>query len=150
MAASPVFECTTFSANSTYQGAKSALLACTGGDTITFTATIKWLGGSVPGSLLGSGRPGSGSAFAGRPPINNLSRFGVRPMIGVWFWDSTETVSYGAIQIAPPNTDNGWHIGTYTVIVPQGAALMYVGTWCELLGNLTENSYFVGYVSSDG
>jgi len=99
----PQFPVWTFNAPNEYIGASSVAAPCNPGDIITFTATIQYLSG------------------------------GMQPIIGVWFWDITQTISYGTLQISPPNTDNGMHIYTFTVAVPAGAALFTVQTECIYL-----------------
>lgn len=86
-------------------GISSYILPCAGGDTITFTASIRWLSGPH------------------------------RPTIGIWFWDAAMATNFGSIQISPPNTDVGWHNYSTTAIAPAGAAVMVVATVPEPLIN---------------
>jgi hypothetical protein len=110
---SPVFSVVNLTAPDRYIGAQSAALPCSAGDTVTLTASIQYLSG------------------------------GMQPIIGVWFWDITQTTNYGSVRICPPNTDTGWHVYTFTVTVPSGAALMTVQSYCEYLSG---SCYFVGWV----
>lgn len=114
-----LFNVSQFSVAGTYVGGLSSYsLPCTAGDTVTLTGTLRYISGAA------------------------------RPVLGIWFWDATQTVNYGAVQLSPPNTDNGWHVMTVTVKVPAGATLMVVATIAEsLFIDLT--SYFVGFVTTD-
>lgn len=87
-----------------YIGERSSyVLPCVPGDTITFTPTIRWLSG------------------------------GMRPRIGIFFYDVTMSTYLGSLQVSPPNTDNGWHIASVTCLAPANSAFMLVKTDCEYL-----------------
>jgi hypothetical protein len=101
--AAPQFRVLNFDAPDRYYGATSGAMPCSPGDTITFTASIRYVSG------------------------------GMQPLIGVFFYDALLETNYGYIQISPPNTDSGWHNYTFTVQVPSPAVMMVVETFCEYL-----------------
>jgi hypothetical protein len=104
--AAPQFNVINLSAPDKNIGAQSAAFPCSPGDVIAFTASIRFVAG------------------------------GMQPFIAVYFWDALQETSYGAILIAPPNTDNGWHNYTFTYQVPTGAATMVVQTQCAYVGTV--------------
>jgi len=109
------WNCLNFTVGATLVGGSSSnVIPCSPGDSVIFTASIRWLGGAK------------------------------RPVIGVWFFDQPLINNFGSLEISPPNTDTGWHIGTYTVVVPAGAAVMVVQTYTQDLF-LDGSSYFVGF-----